>query len=45
MSKIPLSRDFKITPSTVNAAGTALDVYGLLLSDNELLPVGKVSEF
>ncbi|CNI61481.1 DUF3383 family protein [Yersinia bercovieri] len=45
MSKIPLSRDFKITPSTVNAAGTALDVYGLLLSDNELLPVGEVSEF
>lgn len=45
MSTIPLSRDFKITPSTVNAAGTALDVYGLLLSDNELLPVGKVSEF
>lgn len=45
MSKIPLSRDFNITPSTVNAAGTALDVYGLLLSDNELLPVGKVTEF
>lgn len=45
MSTIPLSRDFKITPSTVNAAGTALDVYGLLLSDNELMPVGKVSEF
>ncbi|MEQ9910989.1 DUF3383 domain-containing protein [Pectobacterium polaris] len=45
MSTIPLSRDFKITPSTVNAAGTALDVYGLLLSDSELLPVGKVSEF
>lgn len=45
MSKIPLSRDFKITPSTVSAAGTALDVYGLLLSNNELLPVGKVAEF
>ncbi|MGC6389649.1 DUF3383 family protein [Ewingella sp. S1.OA.A_B6] len=45
MSKIPLSRDFRITPSVVNAAGTALDVYGLLLSDNELLPVGKVAEF
>ncbi|MFP1884422.1 DUF3383 family protein [Lonsdalea quercina] len=45
MSKIPLSRDFSITPSTVSAAGTALDVYGLLLSDNELLPVGKVTEF
>ncbi|NNS07340.1 DUF3383 family protein [Erwinia sp. JH02] len=45
MSKIPLRRDFNITPSTVNAAGTALDVYGLLLSDNELLPVGKVSGF
>ena len=45
MSTIPLSRDFKITPSTVNSAGTALDVYGLLLSDNELMPVGKVSEF
>lgn len=45
MSKIPLSRDFSITPSTVNAAGTALDVYGLLLSDNELLPVGKVAEY
>lgn len=45
MSKISLSRDFKITPSTVSAAGTALDVYGLLLSDNELLPVGKVTEY
>ncbi|MFP1767259.1 DUF3383 domain-containing protein [Lonsdalea quercina] len=45
MSKIPLSRDFRITPSTVSAAGTALDVCGLLLSDNELLPVGKVTEF
>lgn len=45
MSKIPLRRDFNITPTTINAAGTALDIYGLLLSNHELLPVGKVSEF
>ncbi|MGV3346413.1 DUF3383 domain-containing protein [Enterobacteriaceae bacterium LUAb1] len=45
MSKIPLNRDIRITPTIVSAAGTALDVYGLLLSDNELLPAGKVSEF
>lgn len=42
---IPFSRDFKIKPSVIGAAGTALDMLGLLLTDNELATVGSVLEF
>lgn len=45
MNKIPLSRDFRIKPGVVSAAGTALDMCGLLLSDSELLPSGQVLAF
>ncbi|HBC7422519.1 TPA: DUF3383 domain-containing protein [Serratia marcescens] len=45
MNKIPLSRDFRIKPGVVNAAGTALDMCGLLLSDSDLLPAGQVLAF
>jgi hypothetical protein len=45
MNKIPLSRDFRIKPGVVSAAGTALDMCGLLLSDSELLPTGQVLAF
>ncbi|KAB1581157.1 DUF3383 family protein [Serratia marcescens] len=45
MNKIPLSRDFRIKPGVVSAAGTALDMFGLLLSNSELLPTGKVLAF
>lgn len=42
---IPLSVDFRITPNVVTPAGSALDANGLMLTDNELIPIGKVSEF
>jgi hypothetical protein len=45
MSKIPLSFDFKITPNVVSPAGSAVDMNGLMLTDNELVPVGKVSSY
>jgi hypothetical protein len=45
MTTIPLSTDFAITPSTVAAAGAAVDANGLVLTDNELVPVGSVSYF
>lgn len=42
---IPLSVDFRITPNVVTPAGSALDANGLMLTDNELIPIGAVSEF
>ncbi len=45
MSTIPLSVDFRVTPNVVAPAGTALDANGLVLTDNELIQVGKVVEF
>ncbi|QAT69564.1 DUF3383 domain-containing protein [Citrobacter freundii] len=45
MSKIPLSTDFAITPGVVSPAGSAVDAIGLMLTDNELIPVGKVQSF
>lgn len=42
---IPLSKDFAITPNVVSPAGSALDANGLMLTDNELIPVGKVQSF
>ncbi|RRA37840.1 hypothetical protein C3O72_02945 [Cronobacter sakazakii] len=45
MSTIPLSVDFSITPNVVSPAGSAVDVNGLMLTDNELIPVGGVSVF
>lgn len=45
MSTIPLSVDFKITPNVVTPAGSAVDANGLMLTDNELVPVGSVASF
>lgn len=45
MSTIPLSEDFNITPGVVSPAGEAVDANGLMLTDNELIPVGKVQSF
>lgn len=45
MSTIPLSVDFSITPNVVSPAGSAVDINGLILTDSELIPVGKVSVF
>lgn len=45
MSTIPLSEDFKIIPGVVSPAGDAVDANGLMLTDNELIPVGKVQSF
>lgn len=45
MSTIPLSLDFSITPGVVSPAGDAVDANGLMLTDNELIPVGKVQSF
>lgn len=42
---IPLSKDFAITPNVVTPAGSAIDANGLMLTDNELIPVGSVSIF
>lgn len=42
---IPLSKDFSITPNVVTPAGSAVDANGLMLTDNELVPVGKVQSF
>jgi len=45
MSTIPLSKDFSITPNTVSPAGDALDANGLILTENVLIPSGRVMEF
>ena len=45
MQKIPLSVDFNITPNVVTPAGSAVDANGLMLTDNELIPVGRVVSF
>jgi len=42
---IPLSLDFSITPNVVTPAGSAVDANGLMLTDNELIPVGSVASF
>ncbi|MEX5203090.1 DUF3383 domain-containing protein [Citrobacter freundii] len=42
---IPLSTDFSITPNVVTPAGSAVDANGLMLTDNELVPVGKVASY
>lgn len=42
---IPLSTDFSITPGVVAPAGDAVDANGLMLTDNELVPVGKVVSY
>lgn len=42
---IPLSKDFSITPNVVTPAGSAVDANGLILTDNELVPVGKVASY
>lgn len=42
---IPLSVDFSITPNVVTPAGSAVDANGLMLTDNELIPVGAVASF
>lgn len=45
MSTIPLSVDFNITPNVVTPAGSAVDANGLMLTDNELIPVGTVASY
>lgn len=45
MSTIPLSTDFNITPNVVTPAGSAVDANGLMLTDNELVPVGSVVSY
>ncbi|EFH9742022.1 DUF3383 domain-containing protein [Escherichia coli] len=45
MSTIPLSVDFNITPNVVTPAGSAVDANGLMLTDNELIPVGAVQSY
>ncbi|MFM1257947.1 DUF3383 domain-containing protein [Yersinia enterocolitica] len=42
---IPLSTDFSITPNVVTPAGSAVDANGLMLTDNELIPIGSVASF
>lgn len=42
---IPLSKDFSITPNVVTPAGSAVDANGLILTDNELVPVGAVASY
>lgn len=45
MSTIPLSLDFSITPNVVSPAGSAVDANGLMLTDNDLIPVGAVQSY
>lgn len=45
MSTIPLSLDFSITPNVVSPAGSAVDANGLMLTDNELIPIGAVQSY
>ncbi len=42
---ISLNRDFSISPGVISAQGTAINMQGMLVSDNTLLPVGKVMAF
>jgi len=42
---IPLSKDVKIKPGVLSATGSALDLNGLLLTDNAYAPVGAVLSF
>lgn len=44
VQKIPLSKDFQITPNVVSPAGTALEANGLVLTDNSLIPAGDIME-
>lgn len=42
---IPLSKDVQINPGVLAVAGNAVDLNGLLLTSNPLLPVGTVVPF
>ncbi len=42
---IPLSKDVEILPGVLSATGNAVDLNGLLLTDNEYAPVGSVLSF
>ncbi|EAR8731081.1 DUF3383 family protein, partial [Salmonella enterica] len=42
---IPLSKDVQINPGVLAVAGNAVDLNGLLLTGNPLLPVGGVVPF
>ncbi len=42
---IPLSRDFRIRPGVIAAGGTAIEMNGLFLSDNDLIPTGPALSF
>lgn len=45
MSTIPASQLVRVTPSVLAAGGTALDVIGLMLTDDPRAPVGSVLQF
>jgi hypothetical protein len=45
MSTIPASELVNVTPSVLSAGGTALDVVGLMLTDDARSPVGQVLQF
>ncbi|MGT2523790.1 DUF3383 family protein, partial [Salmonella enterica] len=42
---IPLSKDVQINPGVLAVAGNAVDLNGLLLTSNPLLPAGGVVPF
>lgn len=42
---IPLSKDFSITPNVISAAGSAVDLNGLILTDSALIPSGVVQSY
>ncbi|NDK98623.1 DUF3383 domain-containing protein [Photorhabdus bodei] len=42
---IPISKDVRINPGVLSAAGNAVDLNGLLLTDNIYAPVGAVLSF
>lgn len=45
MNSIPASAIVQITPAVLSAGGTALDLQGLLLTQNTRVPIGEVLEF
>lgn len=42
---IPLSKDFSITPNVISAAGSAVDLNGLILTDSTMIAAGSVQVF
>ena len=45
MSTIPFSEVVQVVPSVLSAGGIAVDLNGLMLTQNSLAPYGTILEF